>query len=65
MRQDRLEVRILAGIDALVVPIARFQPFHQRHDRAMHVPGRVGQVLKPLMVSLIGYMGSFAMGAGG
>jgi predicted N-formylglutamate amidohydrolase len=37
MREDILQVIVLAGINPLVVPVHGFQFFHQGSDRAVHV----------------------------
>ena len=41
VRENFREFFVLAGVDALVVPVNGFQLFHQRRDRAVHVAGLV------------------------
>ena len=38
VRKNSGKLFVLAGIDALVVPVDRFKLFHQRRNRAVHVP---------------------------
>ena len=53
--EDGLQLGILAGVDALVVPVDRLELFHQRNDRAMHVAGFVAQFLDRFVVALVGH----------
>ena len=51
VREDRLQLRVLAGIGALVVPVDRLEFLHQRDDRAVHVAGLVRQFLDGFVVA--------------
>src|SRR5262249_15392700 len=45
MTQDGAKLVVLGGIHPLLVPVHRFQLFHEAHDRSMHVAGGWFQVV--------------------
>ena len=53
MREDRGEFLVLAGVDALVVPVDGLQFLHQRYDGPVHVPGLVGNLTNRLVIALV------------
>jgi hypothetical protein len=60
--EDGAQLRILAGIHALVVPVHRFEFFHQRNDRPVHVPCFGAKCFDRLVITLIGHTFSFFVG---
>jgi hypothetical protein len=53
VREDRLELRILAGIDPLVIPVDRLELFHQRCDGAMHIARGIAEIRDFLVVTFV------------
>jgi len=53
--KDFFQCWILAGIHALVIPVYRFQFFHQGNDCPMHVLGFIRKIFCGFMKSFIGY----------
>src|SRR5580698_10809552 len=55
MGEDARQFLVLAGGDPLVVPVHRFQFFHQRHHGAVEVPHFVCHLLDRLVIPLAGH----------
>src|SRR5579859_7988437 len=61
--EDAGQFLVLAGGDALVVPVHRLQLFHQRHHSAVEVAYLVAQLLDGLVVTLAGHAHLLVVGA--
>ena len=53
--EDGLELLVLRGIDALLVPVDGLELLHQRGDRAVQVAGLGGQIIESFVKGLVGH----------